>query len=653
MLRFGGGMARVFLSYARENQDRVAGLAGALERAGHQVWWDRRIAGGAEFQREIERELAAADVVVVAWSAAACESHWVRDEAAAGRDTNRLVPVTLDGSEPPLGFRQFHVVDLSPRTPGSFRYTEVRHAVAAKAGEERPPGDGQASDEPVVGRLWRALFSRSAALAILLVLAVSLAGLWLYRGPAPDLAGQARMKVQLLAFERQSPNVDQGFVEAFPVETLSAIGEDGVVQASLASADEQTPGVFTLRGTVRRVGAGIRVALNVTNRSSNAQLWTHSFDFTQPEIQGAPQRVGLTAATMLRCALSAAAEHPTPLPDRTIALLFQFCAVYGAVELDLVRAADIARRITVATPDFSRGWSMLAIALEGRVHDPARPGAAAARTEGENAFRTALRLDPRNSEAWVTMAFYAPASALIARERYYLQAVSARPLDCGCAHTYYADFLAQVGRTNDALEQYRRAIGMNAIDSSSRLRFARALLAAGQREEARRQIARTIELFPTSRGFADGIVIRAALANGDYDDALRRLAASGSDMPAAMRDMLVMTFNALRSNVAGERARTAAAIAASAEPPNRPSATSALALAALGDDRAALAVTARLNPFSAQNVLQDPALARARQSPGFAPLAEQVGLVRYWRERGRRPDFCQAADAPALCRSLG
>ena len=36
-----------------------------------------------------------------------------RDEAAAGRDTGRLVPVTLDGTAAPLGFRQFQTIDLS------------------------------------------------------------------------------------------------------------------------------------------------------------------------------------------------------------------------------------------------------------------------------------------------------------------------------------------------------------------------------------------------------------------------------------------------------------------------------------------------------------------------------------------------------------
>ena len=59
-------MASVFLSYSREDVDRIRSLARALEGAGHDVWWDRRIAGGEEFSGAIEEALESAQVVVVA-----------------------------------------------------------------------------------------------------------------------------------------------------------------------------------------------------------------------------------------------------------------------------------------------------------------------------------------------------------------------------------------------------------------------------------------------------------------------------------------------------------------------------------------------------------------------------------------------------------
>ena len=105
-------MARIFLSYAREDVDSAKQLAEAVGRGGHEVWWDRHIQGGSRFTAEIDRALKDADVVVVLWTNASVESAWVQDEAAEGRDNERLVPVSLNGCRPPLGFRQFHTIEL-------------------------------------------------------------------------------------------------------------------------------------------------------------------------------------------------------------------------------------------------------------------------------------------------------------------------------------------------------------------------------------------------------------------------------------------------------------------------------------------------------------------------------------------------------------
>lgn len=102
----------MFLSYDRDDLSSARKVAAALEVAGHSVWWDRHIRGGALFSKEIEKALAAADVVVVLWSGNSIESPWVRDEAGAGRDSGRLVPVRIEECLPPLGFRQYQSIDL-------------------------------------------------------------------------------------------------------------------------------------------------------------------------------------------------------------------------------------------------------------------------------------------------------------------------------------------------------------------------------------------------------------------------------------------------------------------------------------------------------------------------------------------------------------
>ena len=105
-------MAKVFLSYSREDVAAAKRLAVCMERAGHQVWWDRQIEGGSRFTAEIDRELKGADAVVVMWTKSAVESPWVQDEAAEGRDNGRLVPILVGTDKPPLGFRQFQSIDF-------------------------------------------------------------------------------------------------------------------------------------------------------------------------------------------------------------------------------------------------------------------------------------------------------------------------------------------------------------------------------------------------------------------------------------------------------------------------------------------------------------------------------------------------------------
>ena len=121
---------KVFVSYAHEDRPRTRQLVHALEQAGFEVWWDGLIVAGAQFANETERALEAAAAVVVLWSCHSVGSHWVRDEAAVGRDRSRLVPVSLDGTEPPLGFRQYLFIDLS-KWQGKAGAPEIRAIVSA------------------------------------------------------------------------------------------------------------------------------------------------------------------------------------------------------------------------------------------------------------------------------------------------------------------------------------------------------------------------------------------------------------------------------------------------------------------------------------------------------------------------------------------
>jgi hypothetical protein len=104
----------VFLSYAREDRQRVEVLARYLRDHGFAVWWDRDIEPGTSFRSSIQTALDEAACVVVVWTQASVDNDFVRSEASNGQRQGRLTPVLLDANaRVPVGFTEIQYVDLS------------------------------------------------------------------------------------------------------------------------------------------------------------------------------------------------------------------------------------------------------------------------------------------------------------------------------------------------------------------------------------------------------------------------------------------------------------------------------------------------------------------------------------------------------------
>ncbi|MDX2236312.1 MAG: toll/interleukin-1 receptor domain-containing protein [Hyphomonadaceae bacterium] len=167
-------MADVFISYTRDDKERVHALAEALQARGIDVWWDPELVPGDQYAQKIKTVLAEAKVVVVAWSKASIERGWVLDEAAVGRDRGVLAPVLLDADlTPPLGFRQIQAVDLS-RWPGIEGEAAFEELVAAIARLRGAPAKASAASSPRARLMRRiAIYGGGAALVAIAVIALS------------------------------------------------------------------------------------------------------------------------------------------------------------------------------------------------------------------------------------------------------------------------------------------------------------------------------------------------------------------------------------------------------------------------------------------------------------------------------------------------
>lgn len=106
-------MADVFVSYASDDEERARLVAKALEAEGLSVWWDPALKPGESVRSVIRQAIAAAQAVVVLWTAQSVESHWVCAEAEEGRERGILVPLLMEeGVEPPFGFGLIHAARL-------------------------------------------------------------------------------------------------------------------------------------------------------------------------------------------------------------------------------------------------------------------------------------------------------------------------------------------------------------------------------------------------------------------------------------------------------------------------------------------------------------------------------------------------------------
>jgi tetratricopeptide (TPR) repeat protein len=631
-------MAGVFLSYDRDDTAVARIIATALEKAGHAVWWDLHVRGGAQFAKVIEEALKAADAVVVLWSGRSVESAWVRDEAAAGRDSGRLIPVTIDGTEAPLGFRQFQTIDLTDWKRGarSRGYRELEQTLAELGDASPVPQRPQlpTAAEPRLRRLaWLAavpLLAVAAATAYLFWPSSSAAVPTVTVQPASNSATSQALSRDLLA--------KLGILQASNGSALQLVEEAATKPADL---------IFKVDAASDRPAKATMLLLSGRSREL---LWSGDFDQSSGNSSDLKQQLAYSAANILDCASDVYGRTGRSIDEKTRRLYLKGCGDFSqGSNPDSVSLVGTFREITRRAPQFEAGWERLIEAEDEAIFTPPfTHDTPTARAAFKADIAAARNVNPSSAEAYI-------AEADVLAQEDFLRAVpllelaaEKNPDDAGALGARSIALL-NVGRLKDAVSDARRAVQMRPFSPRAQDVYVSALTYSGEFDIARQELAKAEALFPGASNLREAR-FRLNFRYGSAEEALKQL--QRGEAPAVPGQDL---FLEARIN------RTPANITKAVEAAYRRLDGSSLATADYIQTLAEFGKTQELMKFLLDwsrhhqrgrfvGVLFRPTFRDFWRDPRSMRIAAQFGLIGYWRNGDHWPDFCSESDLPYDCK---
>lgn len=636
----------VFLSYSSADRKAAVAVVRVLEHAGFRVWWDGLIEGGERFSHIIEAELAHARAVVVLWSKSSVTSHWVQDEATRGRESGRLVPLTIDGSLPPLGFGQFQSIDVSTvlGKPDSDPMRKLVRAVAALH-------DGIVTATAALHEVAPSQTRRNVLVGgSLALLAAAGGGAWLWRTRDPHeipRSANAPRRIAVLPFENLSGDPDQRyFSDGLTSEIRIQLSRNVQLQIAGQTSSEHVVeggndvraiahalGVdFLLGGNVQKAGGRVKVDAELTDGTTGLSRWAESWERPLADVFAVQSEIGAAVAG----ALSAVVE---------VSHVNGMAMVGGTTDVAAFDAYLHGRALYEAGIDEESDRRALAYFERATTRDARYAGAHAARARAllvignlyaaneervrvfdsaEAAARLATTLAPDFAEGFSALGFALASGQLDMRrarapfERSYLLAPGS------------ADVLARYGTFRSNLRDHDRATDVILRAATLDPLNARTFRSQGDiRHNAGDYAAATvayrkaIELNPTLSGVHASMGFAQLMAGADAD-----AKASFEIERSSVRKLPGLAILAHR---AGDRKAADVALAALiAEYGDKSHYQYAQVYAQWGDATKALSslqAAWELRDGGIMLMYADPLLVTLRNSPGYLALAKAVGFT--------------------------
>jgi hypothetical protein len=636
-------MAKLFLSYSRKDDARARRFTDWLEHGGHEVWRDEDdIGGGASFSSEIEKALEDSDAVVVLWSADSVQSAWVRDEAGYGRDAGKLIPLSLDGTDPPLGFRQYQSIDLSKwKGRGDPSAAErIRSAIARLA---QAPGASPAGPDRERGRSFppipRALF----ATGILVLAGIVLLSLFLWRNWAGDQGITFVVSASPNSSDRATAT-DYANVAAADMAAFLPTRFEGAKVIAPGNADDRARG-YHIDVSVARHGQAADASLTLSDRDGRSILWSKSWSVPDASAVDLRQDVSRLASRAALC-LTDAEGGSERLTQPALGVYVGGCVGIIDSTMSPAQLSSTFERVVALAPDFPSGWADVAILRSLLAQQESLPGPAYAKAR--EAIDTARKLNPRSGSAYLAEAMLLQDD--VGRLALLDKGVAVEPTNA-LVQSDRAQALGSVGRMAEAVQVAKRAVELDPLSPYTRSQYILALTYAGQFSRAQADIADARKKWPNDADI-EWAEFGFQYRYGDphvAEQLLPRVLEYSDSQLTPYRKLVAARLDPSASNVEG--VIDAFRAESQKDPYNRNKLLLALGLFGRFDEVYQLLSDPSFQPFVDASILFRPEFAPVRADRRFMAVAVRAGLVHYWRRSGNWPDFCGTEQLKYDCKT--
>jgi adenylate cyclase len=361
--------------------------------------------------------------------------------------------------------------------------------------------------------------------------------------PARESSRERQRSIAVLPFANMSSDREDEFLsDGISEDLLSALSRiEGLRVAARTSCFAfkgrsedvrkigEALGVQTvLEGSLRRVGAKLRINAQLVNVADGFSLWSERFDREMQDVFAIQDDITRAIIAALRLCLAGSADQPVLKLQTTNAEAYELYLkgrfFWNQRGIGLKKALHYFELALIEDPEYALAMSGLSDAYSLLSWYGYLPPAEAS-PRAIAAANRAVQLDPQLAEAHTSLGFcqFCHRWDWAGAEREFRRAIELNPRSTP-ARYWLGWGYSCVGRHEEAVELCRQAVGLEPFSAIDRTFLGWMYYHAGKFDEAEQQLRKVIEL-DRDRRFVFGIWLlgKVYVAAGKRDLALREL----------------------------------------------------------------------------------------------------------------------------------